>query len=378
MAVNPLDKKLGELHIEALLCIAGHVGSISPIHVEPDNSNSLISFSSTNNRLRNVCQKLLFRGIVVDWEDLLQFLGKHQGLFSSEGTRQILQSIPEDIKWTRSFAFKAGNETCNGIILVTEQNMERAALFLSRMLSTTTRLGKLTVLLPLNAKDFSLENAMVVHGIPHLPFVKELVVDVSSGFLFNQCPNATSITLMGFSSYSPTYDAGMELLERIANMEKVETLEINSTFDDIMFICPRMRQIKHLKLVGALTSHYWMDHYTDLADDLHSAMPELLSLTIVIHAHEHAPSRAWKKLGKERIAKHFSKIFLSENQKLQKVTLARILYQGEHNHYPEVVTCWERQRGEGSLEDAPLFQRSELDFGGLSYKSWRSTFEGPV
>ncbi|KAL2681681.1 hypothetical protein IWX47DRAFT_918430 [Phyllosticta citricarpa] len=378
MASATFSKQLEELHVEVLLQIAGQLGSMSPIHLEPDQENSLVSLSSTSNQMRDICQKLLFRGVIVDWEDLADFLGKHQGLFFSVGSRQVLHGVPEEVKWIRSFAFKAGNETCKAIVPVTEQTMERAGLFLSHVLSTATRLNKLTVLLPINAKDFSLQNAMAAYEIPQLRLVKELVIDISSGFLLKRCPNATSVTIMGFSTYNPAHDAGIELLEHISSMEKIHTVEINFTYDDNLFLSPRLPRVKHYKLAGALTSHLWMNHFLELAADLPRTMPELVSLTIVVHAHEHAPSRAWKKLGLERIARHFSQIFLSEHTKLQKVTLARILYQGEHMHYPEIVTCWERQRGEGSLEDAPLFQRSELDFGGLSYKSWRSTFEGPV
>ncbi|KAK7510115.1 uncharacterized protein IWZ02DRAFT_494778 [Phyllosticta citriasiana] len=359
MASPTFSKQFEEFHVEVLLQIAGQLGSMSPIHLEPDQENSLVSLSSTSNEMRDICQKLLFRGVIVDWEDLVDFLGKHQGLFSSVGSRQVLHGIPEKVKWTRSFAFKAGNETCKAIVPVTEQAMERAGLFLSHVLSTATRLSKLTVLLPINAKDFSLQNAMAVHGIPQLRLVKELVIDILSGLLLKRCPNATSVTIMGSSTYNPAHDAGIELLEHISNSYRGD-------------------QLHHYELAGALTSHLWMNHFLELAADLPRTMPELVSLTIVVHAHEHAPSRAWMKLGLERIARHFSQIFLSEHTKLQKVTLARILYQGEHMHYPEIVTCWERQRGEGSLEDAPFFQRSELDFGGLSHKSWRSTFEGPV
>ncbi|KAK8159057.1 hypothetical protein IWX90DRAFT_474356 [Phyllosticta citrichinensis] len=367
--------KLEELPGELLLRITEEVGRISQIYLDPG-QDSLVSFHVTSQRLRDMSRRLLFRGFVVDWDDLINSSGKHRGLFPSNNSLQAFQGVPEKVKWTRSFAFKAGRETRVKGVPVTKQSIERTGLFLSHMLSTATELSKLTVLLLIAAKDFSLHNVMRVHGIPALPFVKELAIDLHSGFLLESCPEVTSVTIMGCSRHGSFYNASNNLLARIANMEKVETVEHNSTFDETLLPFPTMSNVRHYKVVGALISHHWMRHYADFATCLPSTMPNLVSLTIVIHAHEHAPSRAWKKLGKERIARHFTAGFLREHPKLQKVTIARILYRDQHMHYPELVDGWERQRGHGKLEDSPLYKRNELSFGGISYKEWTPTSEG--
>ncbi|KAK8151612.1 hypothetical protein BC567DRAFT_213574 [Phyllosticta citribraziliensis] len=367
--------KLEELPDELLLKITEEVGKLAPIYLDPG-QDSLVRFHVTSQRLRDMSHRLLFRGFVVDWDDLINSSGHHRGVFPSNNSPQASQGVPENVRWTRSFAFKAGRETRVGVVPVTNQSIERAGLFLSHVLSAATELSKLTVLLPIAAKDFRIQNAMGIHGIPALPFVKELVIDLHSGFLLNSCPNVTSVTIMGCSRHGSFYNASNNLLSQIANMEKVNTVEHNSTFDETLLPFPTMSNVRHYRVVGALVSHYWMRHYADFATCLPSTMPNLVSLTIVIHAHEHAPSRAWKKLGKERIAKHFTAGFLREHPALQKVTMARILYRDEHMHDPELVNCWERQRGHGKLEDSPLYERNELSFGGIGYKEWTPTSEG--
>ncbi|KAK7531997.1 uncharacterized protein J3D65DRAFT_679856 [Phyllosticta citribraziliensis] len=374
---------MDKLPVELVENIVHYLGATAPIHRDLLEASPLVNLASTCKGMKKVCERLQFRGIIVDWKDLPDFLGKFQRLFSRDGnSSEAIQDVPEGLKWTRSFAFVARSETRAVSSPVTEKSIQRAALFLSRVLSKPTELRKLSVTLPDTATRFNFKDAVnAAGGVPVFPLVTELVIDQPSDFLLEHCPNVTSVTILGSLAKATATGILADILSRIAKMEKVEKLEVHYKFCTQQLEIPYMPQIKHFQVVGTMPGKDWRGLYRAAAA-MYERMPQLHSLALVVSGLEHAPSMALRKFQTERVAENVTRTFLEEIPHLQQFSLACITYSEEYLHYPKLLSCWEGRRDRNSkighyAEGFWLNRRDEIDLGLVRYKLWRPSHEGP-
>ncbi|KAK8159059.1 hypothetical protein BKA80DRAFT_311895 [Phyllosticta citrichinensis] len=234
----PNSTPLDALLFDALLEIAGAVGALSPT-CRQTGQNDIINLASTSGRMRVVCRRLRFRGIIVNFDDL-SHAGRLDHLFSRQVNHvwEVMQGFPDGIRWTRSFALTvpgqpgAGNFDLNLMI-------ERAGTILLHVLSNALGLRKLTVTTPTSVQN--LQDAIGVQGAFSLPLIEELVIDNTSRFLLDFCPNIRRLPLTGFTtSPGASFRNLSQLIARAANMPNLRALEINTARGAMVHLSPTM------------------------------------------------------------------------------------------------------------------------------------------
>ncbi|KAK7606405.1 hypothetical protein BKA81DRAFT_382426 [Phyllosticta paracitricarpa] len=377
---------LDELPVDVLLKLVGLVGTITPVSSEHAYSSELIELSTVSKGMRTACYKLLFRGVIVNWHQVSS-MGKYDDYFvhKPDNNEIEFEGVPEGVEYTKSFALMERYDTRKGKLLypvpwpLTVETMRRGAVVLSKVLSKANGLRKLSVTVPVVASRFNLRNAMGPEGVPHLPYVTQLVVDKSTLFLIESCPNITNVTFVGENKHDEYSGVAFwESFSHIARRETVETVEVDGVPFQVFPIYEVSPNFKHFTFVGELSGHRWISLLSKIRATLPSAMPNLVSLTLVIIGNEHAPSRAFKKFKLKRVAKHFAQAFLTRQRSLQIVTFARITYDLGRQNFPVLWNCWECVRGAGELEACEVIERNELDLAAPRFIKWHPTSEGPA
>ncbi|KAK7531996.1 uncharacterized protein J3D65DRAFT_605976 [Phyllosticta citribraziliensis] len=384
----PNSTPLDALPFDALLEIAGAVGALSPVCGQPG-ENDIVNLASTSRIMRTACQKLRFRGIIINFDDL-SHVGRLDYLFSRQANhaREVMRGLPDGIRWTRSFALtvpgqpRAGNFDLNLMI-------QRAGTILSHVLSNAPGLRKLTVTTPTILQN--LQNAAGIQGAFSLPLIEELVIDNTSRFLLDFCPNIQRLTLTGFTtSPGASFRNLSQLIARAANMPNLRALEINTARGAMVHPLPTMNQITSLTVVCQLPGnnradlHHAVSNITQLAHALRSRMTNVQSLTLVVTGPELGSTASWRSFRRRITTSRWAELFFERAHNLQEFTIACITHGPPtfyHINPPTLLSCWRARRQPGvALYYFAAFtieQESELELGAFSYREWRPSLEGP-